>query len=97
MLCYQLTKVVVMRKTVGLTQGKVNLCTFSLHHGGKVALVVSAHVDDCAVEGKPQDINDFKCVVRKFLHFAKNVSPVASTHATIYLNILKVLARFTGV
>ena len=34
---------------------------------GKTILVVATHVDDCAVAGKPQNINDFKQKIQKQL------------------------------
>ena len=53
-------KLVKSLKAVGLKQSKVDPCIFYLKRDGKTILVVATHVDDCAVAGKPQDINDFK-------------------------------------
>ena len=58
-------KLVKSLKAVGLTQSKVDPCIFYLRHGGNTILVVATHVDDCAVAGKPQDINDFKQKIKK--------------------------------
>ena len=58
-------KLVKSLKTVGITQSKVDPCIFYLKHDEKTILVVTTHVDDCAVAGKPQDINDFKQKLQK--------------------------------
>ena len=60
-------KLVKSLKAVGLTQSKVNTCIFYLKRDGKTILVVATHVDDCAVAGKPQNINDFKQKIQKQL------------------------------
>ena len=53
-------KLVEILKLVGLTQCQVDPCIFYLKRNGKLVLLFASHVDDCAVAGKPSDVEWFK-------------------------------------
>jgi Reverse transcriptase (RNA-dependent DNA polymerase) len=60
-------KLVKSLKVVGLEQSKVDPCLFYVKKEGKLILLNDTHADDCAVAGKPRDV-EFSS--RKF----KNIS-----------------------
>ena len=53
-------KLVKSLKIVGLEQSKVNPCIFYVKREGKLILLIGTHVDDCAVAGKPEDVEFFQ-------------------------------------
>jgi Reverse transcriptase (RNA-dependent DNA polymerase) len=52
---------------VGLEQSKVDPCVFFIKKQGELILLIGTHVDDCAVAGKPADIEWFKSAIKE--HF----------------------------
>jgi hypothetical protein len=56
---------------VGYRQSKVNMHTFCSICGRKTVLVVTTHVDNCAIAGRTQDINDFQSTIKKMLTIKK--------------------------
>jgi hypothetical protein len=59
-------KLVENLKLVGLTQCQVDPCIFYLKRNGKLVLLIASHVDDCAVAGKPSDVEWFKNEIKKY-------------------------------
>ena len=58
-------KLVKSLKIVGLEQSKVDPCIFYVKRNGKLILLIGTHVDDCAVAGKPEDVEFFKKEIKK--------------------------------
>ena len=51
---------------IGLRQSNVDPCVFYLKRNGLLVLLVTTHVDDCAVCGKPMDVDWFKTKLKKY-------------------------------
>ena len=59
-------KLIQCLTTIGMTKSQIDPCIFYLKHDGKTILLVGAYVDDCAVAGKPSDVNWLKAEVKNF-------------------------------
>lgn len=75
-------KLVKSLKIVGLEQSKVDPCIFYVKKEGTLILLIGTHVDDCAVAGKPEDVEFFKSEIKK--HFTIKELGILSKHLGVW-------------